>query len=152
MNISFIQGYHYQVDCTQDLKHMANAMHIPHTCLQIHTCVHITCTSSCWKSIAIITQTWFALQPKPIRKLSGLISRWRNPLVCMYSTLVICIHIQCKVDKLLLLGKPIKYKLKNTFSFMALSLYSLVCGCTLTKTNTWMIGYNNTDSPSDQQA
>lgn len=33
--------------------------------------------------------TWLALRPKPIKKLSGFISRWRNPLECMYSTLLI---------------------------------------------------------------
>lgn len=34
--------------------------------------------------------TWLALRPKPITKLSGFISRWRNPLACMYSTRLIC--------------------------------------------------------------
>jgi len=35
--------------------------------------------------------TWFALRPKPIKKLSGLMSRWRKPRECIYSTLFIYI-------------------------------------------------------------
>lgn len=33
--------------------------------------------------------TWLAFRPSPIKKLSGFISRWRKPLECMYSTLLI---------------------------------------------------------------
>ena len=39
--------------------------------------------------------TWFALRPRPIKKLSGLISRWRKPLVCIYSTLLIWNQTRC---------------------------------------------------------
>lgn len=41
-----------------------------------------------WKH-HISSYTWLAFRPKPIRKLSGFISRWRNPLECINSTLLI---------------------------------------------------------------
>lgn len=41
--------------------------------------------------------TWFALRPKPMRKLSGLMSRWRKPLECIYSTRLICHRINASI-------------------------------------------------------
>lgn len=34
--------------------------------------------------------TWFAFLPRPMRKLSGLMSLCKKPLVCTYSISVIC--------------------------------------------------------------
>ena len=40
-----------------------------------------------WITIIITT---FAFLPRPMRKLSGLMSLCKNPLACTYSILVIC--------------------------------------------------------------
>lgn len=37
--------------------------------------------------------TWFAFRPRPIRKLSGLMSLCKYPLECMNSILVICTDV-----------------------------------------------------------
>lgn len=41
------------------------------------------------KKFCLMHYTWLAFRPKPIRKLSGFMSRWRNPRECIYSTLFI---------------------------------------------------------------
>lgn len=39
---------------------------------------------SCWPA-APCPRTWLARRPSPMRKLSGLMSRWMKLLLCMYS-------------------------------------------------------------------